>query len=532
MKRDINPILSVKDLSVTFNSGSNYYQVVNGLSFNLFPCETLSLVGESGSGKSITALSILQLLPSSAKIGNGSIKFINEELIGKPESYMRSLRTRKIGIIFQEPMTSLNPLQSIEAQVGEVLEIHQGLSKQEIKPRVINLLEMVGFKRIKQRLHSLPHELSGGERQRVMIAMSLALEPEILIADEPTTALDATIQSQILSLLSDLKKRIGMSIIFITHDLSVVRSFADNICVLEKGKIVEHGSVDGIFSSPKNPYTKKLLLSQPVIKESNKDEIDTELLSVKDLKVWFPIKDGIIRRTVGYTKAVNNISFLINKNETLGVVGESGSGKTTLAFAILRLVESLGSIEFHGQNINNLSKKEMRKLRKKMQIVFQDPYGSLSPRMSVNQIIEEGLSFHLPSLGHKEKRDLIKSVLDDVGLNYKLGERFPHEFSGGQRQRISIARALVLKPEFLVLDEPTSALDVSIQAQIIDLLCQLQAKYKLSYLFISHDLRVIRSIADKILVMKNGFSIEQASSSEIFNNPQDSYTQSLVSSFK
>ena len=528
----MEPILSVQDLSINFYSGGKEFKVIQDLSFNLFPGETLSLVGESGSGKSVTALSILQLLPKSAQIKTGSIKFIGEELIGKSESYMRSLRTKKVGIIFQEPMTSLNPLQSIEAQVGEVLEIHLGLSKREIRPRVINLLEMVGFNNASKRLSSLPHELSGGERQRVMISMSLALEPEILIADEPTTALDSTIQSQILSLLSNLKKSIGMSIIFITHDLSVVKRFADNICVMKTGKIVEYGSVNSIFNYAKNPYTKKLLLSQPVIKEGNKNKIESELIDVKNLKVWFPIKDGIIRRTIGYVKAVNDISFSINKNETLGVVGESGSGKTTLAFALLRLLQSIGTIKFHGEDINKFSKKQMRGLRKKMQIVFQDPYSSLSPRLSVNQIIEEGLSLHFSDFSFKEKRDLIQSVLYDVGLSYKLGERFPHEFSGGQRQRISIARALVLKPEFLVLDEPTSALDVSIQAQIIELLHQLQVKYKLSYLFISHDLRVIRSISDKILVMKDGFAVEQASSSEIFNNPEDPYTQSLISSFQ
>ena len=527
----MKPVLSVKNLSITFKSGREPVQVLNNVSFNLFPKETLALVGESGSGKSVTALSILQLLPNSAKIKSGSIKFLEDELLGKTEFEMRSIRARKIGIIFQEPMTSLNPLQSIERQIGEVIQIHTSIGRLAVKDRVIELLEMVGLDDALKRLHSLPHELSGGQRQRVMIAMSLAVEPDILIADEPTTALDITIQSQILELLKELKKRLGMSIVFITHDLSVVKNFSDRVCVLEKGNIVEEGDVKKIFKSASHPYTNKLILSQPVVKESKRNNKPSELLRVNNLKVWFPIKMGLIRRTVGYVKAVNDLSFFMNRNEPLGVVGESGSGKTTLGFALLRLVRSMGNIDFDGTRISEASKNQMRLLRKKMQLVFQDPYSSLSPRLSVSQIIGEALDLHHKELCSKDKIDLIYNVLKDVGLSYSSMDRFPHEFSGGQRQRIAIARALVLKPQFLVLDEPTSALDVSIQAQIIELLHELQSKYGLSYLFISHDLRVVKSLADKILVMKNGTVVEQGVSENIFKNPQNIYTQSLIKSF-
>ena len=527
----MKPVLSVKNLSIAFKSGLDLVQVVNNVSFNLFPGETLALVGESGSGKSITALSILQLLPKSANIKSGSIKFLEDELLGKTESEMRAIRARKIGIIFQEPMTSLNPLQSIEKQIGEVIQTHSSIPRLAIKARVIELLEMVGLDDALERLHSLPHELSGGQRQRIMIAMSLAVEPDILIADEPTTALDITIQSQILDLLKELKGRLGMSIVFITHDLSIVKNFSDRVCVLEKGNIIEEGNVKKIFTSADHPYTNKLILSQPVVKERKRTNNSPELLRVNNLKVWFPIKMGLIRRKVGYVKAVNDLSFFMNRNETLGVVGESGSGKTTLGFALLRLVKSIGDINFDGTEISKASKRQMQFLRKKMQIVFQDPYSSLSPRLSVSQIIGEALDLHNKDLDVKDKIDLIYNVLKDVGLTYSCMDRFPHEFSGGQRQRIAIARALVLKPQFLVLDEPTSALDVSIQAQIIELLHELQSKYGLSYLFISHDLRVVRSLADKILVMKNGIAVEQGTSENIFTSPKNTYTQSLIKSF-
>lgn len=523
------PVLSVDNLHITFGQGDGQINAVKGITFDVLRGETVALVGESGSGKTITALSALQLLPDSASYPSGQVRVSGKSVIGAAEETMRAIRGNQIGIIFQEPMTSLNPLHSIEKQVGEVLEVHLGMGAEERRQRVLELLDMVGLPNAERRLTALPHELSGGQRQRVMIAMALVLEPDLLIADEPTTALDVTIQAQILALLEELQDRLGMAILFITHDLSIVRRIADRVCVMEQGKIVEQGEVAKVFEAAEHPYTQKLLAAQPRIGSPREDAAAPELIEVDDLKVWFPIKKGIIRKTVGYVKAVDGVSLSLKAGQTLGVVGESGSGKTTLGLALLRLISSEGEIRLSGQPINGLSRKEVRPLRRRMQVVFQDPYGSLSPRLSIGQIIEEGLIVHQLEPDRIVRRERVANVLTDVGLDPESMDRYPHEFSGGQRQRVALARALVLKPELIVLDEPTSALDVSVQAQMVDLLHNLQDQHGLTYLFISHDLRVVRALSDHILVMKEGRVVESGPAREMFENPQAPYTKALLS---
>ena len=527
-KPDSVPVLSVKDLHVTFGEGDVAVQAVRGVSFDLFRGETLALVGESGSGKSVTALAALQLLAPTAHFPTGEITMCGTSVIGAPEETMRKVRGDAVGIIFQEPMTSLNPLHSVEKQVGEVLEVHRGMDREAVRTRVLELLELVGLRGAERRLTALPHELSGGQRQRVMIAMALALEPDVLIADEPTTALDVTIQAQILALLEDLQARLGMAVLFITHDLSIVSRIADRVCVMKDGELVEQGAVDVIFKQATHPYTQRLLAAQPRIGVPREVVPPEELVGTENLKVWFPIKKGIVRRTVDHVKAVDGVTFSLHPGQTLGVVGESGSGKTTLGLALLRLIDSDGEIRFDGQRIDDLSRNEVRPLRRRMQIVFQDPYGSLSPRLSVEQIIDEGLVVHDMELNRANRRARVADVLTDVGLSSDSMDRYPHEFSGGQRQRIALARALVLQPRLLILDEPTSALDVSVQAQMVDLLHELQDRHGLAYLFISHDLRVVRALADDILVMKAGRVVEHGVAQDVFDNPKEPYTQALL----
>jgi len=527
-KKD-EPILSISNLGIVFGKGESNVEAVKGISLNLYRGETLALVGESGSGKSITALSILQLLPQAASCTSGSIVLSGSEVIGASEEELLAIRGSKVGIIFQEPMSSLNPLHTIEKQVGEVLRINKGIKNDDIRLRVLELLELVGLKDSENRLSALPHELSGGQRQRVMIAMALAMEPDVLIADEPTTALDVTIQAQILSLLKDLQKKLGMAVLFITHDLSIVQNFSERVCVLKAGEVVEQGTVEEVFNSPKKPYTKELIDAQPKPKINIEESFKDDLIRAENLKVWYPIKTGVVRRTVDYIKAVDGVSVSIKPNQTVGIVGESGSGKTTLAHALLRLIPSQGNILYDNKRIDNLKRSQMRHLRKLMQIVFQDPYGSLSPRLSLGQIVEEGLILHNIEKSNKNRREMVSNVLEDVGIDPSFVDRYPHEFSGGQRQRIAIARALILNPRLLILDEPTSALDVSIQSQIIELLLKLQEAYDLAYMFISHDLRVIGALADKVLVMKDGRLIESASSKKIFNDPSEAYTKKLIS---
>ena len=522
------PVLSVNNLSVTFVQGETEVAAVKNVSFDIFAGETLALVGESGSGKSVTALSALQLLAPTARFPSGQITVAGRPVIGADEEDMRKIRGNRVGIIFQEPMTSLNPLHAIEKQVGEVLQVHRGLDAQAVRQRVIELLNMVGLSEPEKRLTALPHELSGGQRQRVMIAMALALEPDILIADEPTTALDVTIQAQILELLEDLQKRLGMAILFITHDLSIVQRIAHRVCVMQDGSIVEQGTVEHIFSHAQHPYTQKLLAARPRAIEIERPAKADVVIAADDLKVWFPIKKGIIRKTVGFIKAVDGISFALKEGQTLGVVGESGSGKTTLGLALLRLIQSEGQIRFQGNRIDDLSRHDVRPLRRSMQVVFQDPYGSLSPRLSVGQIVEEGLVVHNLAPDFDERRSRVREALTSVDIDPDIIDRYPHEFSGGQRQRIAIARALVLQPQFLVLDEPTSALDVSVQAQTVDLLRDLQTQFGLTYMFISHDLRVVRALADDILVMKEGKVVEGGAADDVFSAPQHAYTQSLL----
>ncbi|MEE4376086.1 MAG: ABC transporter ATP-binding protein [Candidatus Competibacteraceae bacterium] len=518
-------LLEVRDLSVNFG----HTPAVKRVSFEVKAGQTLALVGESGSGKSVSALSILQLLPyPSAHHPSGSIRLRGEELLGAPADRLRRLRGNQIAIVFQEPMTSLNPLHSIEQQIGEVLAVHKGLIGQAAQARILELLGLVGLPEAENRLGALPHELSGGQRQRVMIAMALANEPALLIADEPTTALDVTIQAQILKLLKDLQARFNMAMLFITHDLSIVRKMADTVCVMKAGEIVERGSVTELFNAPQHAYTRELLAAEPKGEPPPVVEGAPEVMGSADLKVWFPIKKGIIRRTVDYVKAVDGLSLSLREGQTVGVVGESGSGKTTLGLALLRLLASKGPIRFQDRRIDNLSAKAVRPLRREMQIVFQDPYGSLSPRLSVSQIVEEGLLVHGLGGNRDERRAIVSKALEEVGLDPASQDRYPHEFSGGQRQRIAIARALALKPRVLVLDEPTSALDVSVQAQIVDLLRDLQQRYRLAYLFISHDLRVVKALANEVLVMKAGQVVEKGSAHQIFTAPREQYTQALI----
>jgi microcin C transport system ATP-binding protein len=522
-------LIKVEDLSVDFRGGSKITHAVKHVSFDIGRAETVALVGESGSGKTVTALSILKLLPyPSASHPSGKIWFKGENLMSLRDAALRSVRGNNISMIFQEPMTSLNPLHTIEQQVGEILKIHRGLSDRAARERVLDLLGKVGIDDPKGRLASYPHQLSGGQRQRVMIAMALANEPDLLIADEPTTALDVTIQAQILDLLAKLKDEFHMAMLLITHDLGIVRKMADRVCVMNNGEIVERGATQQIFASPQHPYTKHLLGSEPKGAPPPANAKAQTILEAKDLKVWFPIKRGFLRSIVGYIKAVDGIDLAVKEGQTLGVVGESGSGKTTLGLALLRLVSSDGPIVYLGNRIDGYDSKRMRPLRRHMQIVFQDPYGSLSPRLSVGQIIEEGLLIQNHGLSQDERNARVARALKEVGLDPAWRDRYPHEFSGGQRQRIAIARALVLEPKFLILDEPTSALDVSVQAQIVDLLRELQRKHKLAYLFISHDLKVVRALANSIIVLRHGKVVEQGPARTVFAKPKTDYTKALL----
>ncbi|MEI9409166.1 ABC transporter ATP-binding protein [Mesorhizobium salmacidum] len=524
------PLLSVQDLSVAFSQDGGQSVAVDRISFDIARGETVALVGESGSGKSVSALSALKLLPyPSASHPSGKILFQGADLLAMSEKQLRQVRGNKITMIFQEPMTSLNPLHTIEHQIVEILKLHQGMSDRPAKARTLALLKEVGIRDPEKRLDAYPHQLSGGQRQRVMIAMALANEPELLIADEPTTALDVTVQAQILELLAGLKSRKGMSMLFITHDLGIVRKIADRVCVMTKGKIVETGPTKDIFASPQHPYTRHLLAAEPKGKPPAANAEAKPVMTGKDIKVWFPIKQGFFRRTVDHVKAVDGIDVTVRAGQTLGVVGESGSGKTTLGLALARMISSTGTIKFNGRDINQLTFNAMRPLRRELQIVFQDPFGSLSPRMSIAEIIEEGLKIHEPKLSPDERDDKVAAVLKEVGLDPATRNRYPHEFSGGQRQRVAIARAMVLNPRFVMLDEPTSALDMSVQAQVVDLLRNLQAKHDLAYLFISHDLKVIRALANDVIVMRNGQIVEAGPSEQIFGNPQTDYTRALIS---
>ena len=523
-------LLELRNLSVDFRAGGTIVQAVKGVSFDLDKGETLAVVGESGSGKSVTALSILQLLPyPPARHGPGSsIKFDGQELVGAGEGDLRPIRGGRIAMVFQEPMTSLNPLHSIEKQIAETLYIHKHMRGAAARARTIELLKLVGLAEAEKRLDAYPHQLSGGQRQRVMIAMALANEPDILIADEPTTALDVTIQAQILKLLKDLQRRFGMALLLITHDLTIVRKMADRVVMMNAGEIVEQGATRDIFEHPQHPYTKRLLAAQPKGGASPVAGSPPVLLESRDLRVWFPLKRGWLRRTAGYIKAVDGVDLDLRAGETLGVVGESGSGKTTLGLALLRLQESQGAISFDGKSIGKLSPGAMRPLRRELQIVFQDPFASLSPRLSLAQIVEEGLKVHRLGGDAAGRRKLIEAALAELGLDPASADRYPHEFSGGQRQRIALARAMVLQPRLIVLDEPTSALDMSVQTQIVDLLRDLQKRHGIAYLFISHDLRVVRALAHHILVLKDGKVVERGSVEDIFNAPQHPYTKALM----
>lgn len=527
---NIAPLLSVSNLSVRFTTPDGVFDAVKNISFSLEKGKTLALVGESGSGKSVTALSLMQLLPyPMASHPTGSIIFEGVELVGASAKTLNSIRGEKIGMIFQEPLSSLNPLHTISKQIGEVIELHQpNFTKAQINARILELVDLVGLNNLKSRLNAYPHELSGGQRQRVMIAMALANTPDILIADEPTTALDVTVQAQILELLQTLRDKLGMALILISHDLKVVEKMCDHVCVMKKGEIVESQSKTDLFANPQHVYTKQLLASAPRATPLPCNQNAKILLDAKNICVTFPTKKSLLGKTLESVKAVDNISFQLREKQTLGVVGESGSGKTTLALAILKLVKSTGTISFDGKDITNIHGDDLRTLRSDLQVVFQDPFGSLSPRMSIGQIIGEGLLVHKKHLGKNEMDDLVVQALENVGLDPLTRHRYPHEFSGGQRQRVSIARALILEPKLIVLDEPTSALDVSVQAQVVELLQNLQDRLNLTYMFISHDLRVVRAMAHEILVMRNGQIVEQGIAASVFENPQMSYTKSLL----
>ena len=519
-------ILEVSDLRVSFRQDGQIFPAVRGVSFAIEKGETVALVGESGSGKSVTALSTVSLLGDAAVV-EGSVTYNGEEMVGASDKLLRKIRGNDISFIFQEPMTSLNPLHTLERQLSESLELHQGIVGDAARARILELLTKVGIRDPETRLGAYPHQLSGGQRQRVMIAMALANGPDLLIADEPTTALDVTIQAQILELLAELKSSEDMSLLFITHDLGIVRRIADRVCVMKNGEIVETGPTKEIFANPQHPYTQMLLSAEST---GAPDPVKTdaeEIARTDNLKIWFPIQRGFLKRTVGYVKAVNDASIAVRAGETVGIVGESGSGKTTLALAIMRLIQSEGGITYRGQNVRDWSTKELRRLRSEMQIVFQDPYGSLSPRMTCEQIIAEGLGVHGSPDGRSD-RELVTEVMTEVGLDPATMHRYPHEFSGGQRQRIAIARAMVLRPKLVVLDEPTSALDMTVQVQIVNLLRDLQRKYDLAYLFISHDLKVVRAMSHKVIVMRTGDVVEYGSAEDVFTNPQTDYTKTLM----
>jgi microcin C transport system ATP-binding protein len=522
-------LLEIKNLGVSFGDGTTEIKAMQGASLKINRGETVALVGESGSGKSVTALSIMKLLPyPTAHHPSGSIVFAGEELINADESRMRELRGNHISMIFQEPLTSLNPLHSIEKQISEVLFVHKMMNRAQAHARVVELLELVGLEEAIERLDALPHQFSGGQQQRIMIAMSLANEPDLLIADEPTTAVDVTIQAQLLHLLNELRDKLGMALLLITHDLGVVRKMADKVVIMNNGQVVEQGSLASIFENPQSSYTRHLLEAEPKGSPETANPNAPSLMSGEDIKVWFPIKQGLLKRITGHVKAVDSVTLSIKRGHTLGVVGESGSGKSSLARALLRLEGCEGKIIFDNENLHKLSKKALRPLRKRMQIVFQDPFGSLSPRLSIGEIIGEGLKAHGLGGNEDERRKLIIQTLSEVGLDPHMMERYPHEFSGGQRQRISIARALILNPEFIVLDEPTSALDMSVQAQIVELLRNLQQSHGLTYMFISHDLKVVRAVSHDIVVMRKGKIVEQGPTAEIFTNPKQPYTRALL----
>ena len=522
----LSALLDVKNLSVSFRQDGALTHAVRGVSFTVERGETVALVGESGSGKSVSALSTVSLLGDSAEV-SGSVTYEGQQMIGADDALLRKVRGNDISFIFQEPMTSLNPLHTIEKQLAESLALHQGVVGAEARKRILDLMDKVGINDAESRLGAYPHQLSGGQRQRVMIAMALANKPDVLIADEPTTALDVTIQAQILDLLKDLKDTMGMGLLFITHDLGIVRRIADRVCVMQQGEIVEQGPTAEIFDNPQHPYTIKLLSAEPTGHPDPVPEGAEEIVRTDHLKVWFPITQGLLRRTVGHVKAVNDATFSVRAGETLGIVGESGSGKTTMALAIMRLISSEGGITFMGQDVRQWSTRALRRLRKDMQIVFQDPFGSLSPRMTCFQIIAEGLTIHKVDEA-RDKRELVYEVMIEVGLDPATMDRYPHEFSGGQRQRIAIARAMVLRPRLLVLDEPTSALDMTVQVQIVELLRDLQVKYGLAYLFISHDLKVVRAMSHKVIVMKRGDVVEYGEAGDLYDNPQSDYTRTLL----
>ena len=524
-----SPLLSVRDLHVEFRQRDNVVHAVRGVSFDINEKETLGLVGESGSGKSVTALSVLKLLPyPPAHHPAGSVQFKGRELLTADEKTLQKVRGDDISMIFQEPMSSLNPLHTVERQVGEILDVHRGMRDAAVRARVIELLGQVGIRNPEERLASYPHQLSGGQRQRVMIAMALANEPDLLIADEPTTALDVTVQAQILELLAQLKAETRMAMLFITHDLGIVRRIADRVCVMTEGEIVEQGPTEDVFSRPQHPYTKKLLAAEPKGDPPARNPSAPIVMQGEDIKVWFPIQRGFLRRTVGHVKAVDGIDVTVREGQTLGVVGESGSGKTTLGLALIRLTSSKGRIVFLGRDIQGTRFKETRPLRADMQVVFQDPYDSLSPRMVIGDIVAEGLRVHEPKLPAKERDARVIRALKEVGIDPASRFRYPHEFSGGQRQRIAIARAMVLEPRFVMLDEPTSALDMSVQAQVVDLLRELQERHDLAYLFISHDLKVVRALANDVIVMRDGKVVESGTADEVFDNPKTDYTRALM----
>jgi len=526
-------LLKIDNLSVAFGHPGAREKVVDGVSLSMAPGAKLALVGESGSGKSVTALSILQLHDrSQSEYGSGSITFNGEELLAKSEAQMRQVRGRDVAMIFQEPMTALNPVYPIGQQLIEPLMLHEGLDRNRARERMIELLGRVGIREPEKRFDAFPHMLSGGQRQRVMIAMALACRPKLLIADEPTTALDVTIQKQILELLDELQAEFGMAVLLITHDLNMVKHFADHVAVMEKGKLVEQGAVKTVFNDPQHAYTKKLLASEPepLVAQDDIEALAKQqpVMRGEDIRCYFPIKAGFFRRKVGDVRAVDHVDIVLHPSETVGIVGESGSGKTTLGMCLLRLQESEGEIHFDGGRIDSLTSRQLRPLRRNFQVVFQDPFSSLSPRMSIEQIIGEGLKLHYPELNPEQRRERIEAVMEEVGLTPAMLERYPHEFSGGQRQRIAIARAVVLEPKLILLDEPTSALDISVQKQVLALLRDLQKRHGMSYLFISHDLKVVRAIAHRVLVMKDGQVIESGKTESVFESPQHDYTRTLL----
>ncbi len=519
-------VLEVRDLKVSFSQDGRIIEAVKGVSFDVSKGETVALVGESGSGKSVTALSTVGLLGDNATV-SGSVTYRGTQMVGADERALRKVRGNDISFIFQEPMTSLNPLHTIEKQLAESLALHQGLTGDKARARIIELLGKVGIRDVESRLGAYPHQLSGGQRQRVMIAMALANGPELLVADEPTTALDVTIQAQILDLLADLKRAEGLSLLFITHDLGIVRRIADRVCVMQGGEIVEQGPTTEIFANPQHPYTRKLLAAEQKGGPDPVPESAAEVVRTDHLRVWFPIQKGFLRRTVGHVKAVNDATLAVRAGETLGIVGESGSGKTTLALAILRLIPSEGTVAFLGRDLRDRTGAALRALRREMQVVFQDPYGSLSPRMTIEQIIAEGLGVHGLEPG-RNRTEMVAEIMREVGLDPATMGRYPHEFSGGQRQRIAIARAMILRPKLVVLDEPTSALDMTVQVQIVELLRELQRKWGLAYIFISHDLRVIRAMAHQVMVMRAGDIVESGDVESVFTRPSSDYTKALM----